>query len=72
MPKTAQQKMNEFFDECESTRKVIKDLNDRSYEEKGSYSYSAGFLESVLVSAIMELPKARREYFRNFVANSRL
>jgi len=67
MSKTAQQKMNEFWNESDKTRSVIKDMSDKSFEAKGSFSYAAGVLESILVDAIMELPKARREYYRQHV-----
>lgn len=64
MAKTAQQKLNEFYDECDLTRSVIKDFSNKSFEEKGSYAWAAGFFESVLVDAIMHLPKNKREEFR--------
>jgi hypothetical protein len=64
MAKSAAVKLEEFMNECHGTRAVIKEFNDVAKSRFGDYGYGAGYLESVLVDAIMELPKARREAFR--------
>lgn len=58
-------KLNEFFRESNETNAAVKTFVDRSFEEHGSFSRAAGVLEALLANAIMELPKARREYYRN-------
>lgn len=65
MAKSAQQKFNEYIDECRETSYSINELVDRSKEATDGYAYAAGFLGSVLQEAIAELPKARRADFRN-------
>lgn len=72
MPKSAQQRMNEYWNECDQIRAAVKNFNDRSFEANGSFSFAAGFLESTLVDAIMQLPKAKREEFRARVENARV
>jgi hypothetical protein len=62
--KSAQQKMNEFFAESDATRKVMRQFSDAAHKNYGSYAYVAGYLESQVVSLIMELPKKRREAVR--------
>jgi hypothetical protein len=62
--KSAAVKLQEFMNECHGTRAVLKEFNDASKSRFGDYGYAAGYLESVLVDAIMELPRARREEFR--------
>lgn len=64
MRKTAQQKLNEFFSESDATRATVKAFTDAAYENYGSHAYSAGWLESTVVSLIMQLPKAKREEMR--------
>ena len=62
--KSAQQKMNEFFAESDATRKAVRLFSDASQKNYSSYAYVAGYLESQIVSLIMELPKKRREAVR--------
>ena len=64
MAKTAQQKLNEFFNETDETRAAVKAFSDASYENYGGHAYAAGWLESTVVQLIMELPKKRREEMR--------
>lgn len=61
----SQAKLNEFLNESDDTYSVVKTFVDRSFEERGSFSYVAGVMQVLLANAIMELPKARREYYRN-------
>jgi len=65
MPKSAQQKFNEYLDECRLTRDAINELEKASRENHdGSYAYACGVYSVLLAEAIAELPKARREDFR--------
>jgi hypothetical protein len=65
MPKTAQQKFNEYLDECRETTDSINEFVNASNENYGGYAYAAGSLTMILAEAIGELPKARRADFRN-------
>lgn len=49
----------------EASRKVLKEFGDASYAVYGSYSYAAGWLESVLVGAMNGMSKKDREYILN-------
>lgn len=49
----------------EASRKVLKEFGDASYANYGSYSYAAGWLESVLVGAMNGMSKKDREYILN-------
>jgi hypothetical protein len=65
MAKSAQARFNEYLDECRSTQTSLTQLVDSSRERFGDYGYAVGFLQSFLAETIAELPKARREDFRN-------
>lgn len=63
--KSAQQKMNEFLDECRETRDAINQLEAASREHyEGSYAYACGYFATLLGDIIAELPKARRAQLR--------
>jgi len=64
MAKSAAVKIEEFLNECHGTRAVLKEFNDVAKSRFGDYSYAAGYMESLMVDMLMELPKARREAFR--------
>lgn len=64
MPKSAQQKFDEYIAECRETSNAINAVTNRTNELYEGYAYAAGFLGSMLSDAISELPKARREDFR--------
>lgn len=64
MPKSAQQKFNEYLDECQQSHNVINELSNRTNDLYGGYAYAAGFLGMTLADAISELPKAKRAEFR--------
>jgi hypothetical protein len=65
MPKSAQQKFNEYLDECRETRDAINELEKSARENNdGSYAYACGVYSTLLAEAIGELPKARRADFR--------
>jgi hypothetical protein len=51
-------KMQERTEAC---RKATKALGDASFAKYGSYSYAAGYLESVLVQAMLNMSKKDRE-----------
>ena len=72
MAKSAQQKINEFFDESDVTRRTVKAFSDASYDNYGSHSYAAGYLESTIVSLIMQLPRAQREAARRDLVEAAL
>ena len=61
----SQAKLNEFLNESDDTYSIVSAFVDRSFEERGSFSHVAGVMQVLLANAIMELPKARREYYRN-------
>jgi hypothetical protein len=65
MAKTAQQKFNEYLDECHSTTDAINAFVNASQENYNGYAYAAGALTMILADAISELPKARRADFRD-------
>jgi len=66
--KSAAEKLQNFLNECHGTRAVIKEFVDVAQEQHG-YGYAAGYLESVMVDIIMELPRARRDAFREQLSN---
>ena len=54
------------FDKNDSTGTLIADLVEgQYYANKGSYSFSAGYLTVVLEEAIRQLPKSKQEILRN-------
>ena len=65
MAKSAQQRFNEYLDECQQSHNVINELNNSTNDLYGSYAYAAGFLGMTLADAISELPKAKRAEFRD-------
>jgi hypothetical protein len=70
MPKTAQQKFNEYLDECRATQDAINQVELASRENYGDYAYACGLFSSLLSRAILELPRARRAEFRNELLNA--
>lgn len=66
MPKSAQQRFNEYLDECAETREALGAF-ERAVHEKydgSGYAYIAGYLMTQLQDAITHLPKAKRQEFR--------
>lgn len=61
---TAAEKLDLFRNECHGTRALVREFVDVSYKKFGAYSYSSGYLESLVVDILMELPKARRAEVR--------
>ena len=50
-----------MMERTEASRKVVKEFSDASYANYGSYAYSAGYLESLLVQTMNSLSKKDRE-----------
>jgi len=66
MPKSAQQKFNEYLDECQETRQALGAFEkavQEKYNNQG-YAYIAGYLMIQFQDAVSELPKAHRAYIR--------
>jgi hypothetical protein len=65
MPKSAQQKFNEYLDECRETRDAINELEQAARENHdGSYAYACGVYTVLLGDVISMLPKAKRAEIR--------
>ena len=65
MPKSAQQKFNEYLDESRTTRNAINEVESASRDNcDGSYAYACGYFSALLGDVIAELPKARRAEIR--------
>ena len=54
--------MTEF--ETKLSNQAVDALNDASLGAYGNHAYAAGYLGSLLVRAMNEMPKARRAEFR--------
>jgi hypothetical protein len=66
MAKSAQQRFNEYLDECRETREALGQFEKAAqtrYDDNG-YAYIAGYMMTQLQDAIIGLPKARRAEFR--------
>jgi hypothetical protein len=67
MPKSAQDKFNEYLNECRETRDALSAF-ERAVHEKydgSGYAYIAGYMMMQLQDAITHLPRARRAEFRD-------
>lgn len=69
MAKSAAEKLQDFMNECHGTRAVLKEFTDVTRAKYGDFGYAAGYLESLMVDILMELPKARRVAFREQLHN---
>lgn len=56
--------------EFEKTYEVVTTLVNKSHHKYESYSFAAGYLQSMVAELIMELPKEKREYFRKQIEGS--
>jgi hypothetical protein len=65
MAKSAQQRFNEYLDECRSTTDAVSEFTNATNEYFNGYAFAAGFLGMQLADAIALLPKAKREEFRD-------
>ena len=50
--------------ETKLSNQAVDALNEATIQAYGNYSYAAGYLGSMLVRAMNEMPKARRAEFR--------
>ncbi len=65
MARSAQDKFNEYLDECRETRDAINELEKAARENHdGSYAYACGVYSVLLGDIIAELPKKRRAEIR--------
>jgi hypothetical protein len=64
MAKTAQQKFNEYLDECRETTDAVNEFVNRSFDNHKNYAYSSGAMSVMLSQLIQELPRTKREYWR--------
>ena len=65
MAKSAQSKFDEYLNDCRETNDAVNEFVKASYENYNrTYSYTSGYLESMLKEVITELPKARRAEIR--------
>lgn len=62
--RSARDLLNEFFAESDQTRATVKAFTEAAYENYGSHAYAAGYLESMVATIIMKLPKAARKELR--------
>ncbi len=65
MAKSAQQKFNEYLEDCHKTSDAIGEFTNATNEYYNGYAFAAGYLGMQLGDAIALLPKARREEFRD-------
>ena len=66
MPKSAQQKFNEYLDECHQTSDAVSALEkavQEKYDNHG-YAYLAGYFMMQFKDVVSELPKAKRAEVR--------
>lgn len=68
MRKSAMQKWNETCKEVAETRAAAKSFSDKKLAQYNSHSYAAGYLESLVVELIMQLPKAKRAQYRDLLS----
>jgi hypothetical protein len=54
--------------ETRLSNQAIDALNEATIQAYGNYSYAAGYLGSMLVRAMNEMPKHRRAEFRQILA----
>lgn len=65
MPKSAQERFNDYLKEyTETTDAVNEFINSSVKNYNGSYAYATGALSTILQDAISNLPKAKRSEFR--------
>jgi predicted alpha-1,6-mannanase (GH76 family) len=65
MAKSAQQRFNEFLDESHETSDAVREMVDSSYDLHKSYGNAAGYLQSLAIELIAQLPKAKRAQYRD-------
>ena len=69
MPKSAQQRFNEYLDECKETTDCLQALDRAAqlrYGDRGNhYAYTSGYFFMQLSDAVNRLPKRQRAEFRD-------
>jgi hypothetical protein len=65
MPKSAQDKFNEYLTESRETTDLVSDVVETSYDLHKNYGYAAGYLQSMVNELIAQLPKAKRVQYRD-------
>lgn len=56
--------------EFKETQEIVGTLVNKSHHKYESYSFAAGYLQSMVAEVIMELPKEKREFFRRQIEGS--
>jgi hypothetical protein len=64
MAKSAQQRFNEYLDECRDTSDAVREFVNISADNHKGYAYPCGALQTMITDLIAELPKARRAEMR--------
>jgi hypothetical protein len=64
MKLSAQQRFNQALDESRETGDALREFVSISEKVYSSHSYSSGYLESMVLQLIGELPKKRRAELR--------
>jgi hypothetical protein len=65
MAKTAQDKFDEYLSECHETLDAVNEFVNSSFDNYKSHSYSTGAMSVMLGELIRELPRTKREYWRD-------
>lgn len=63
--KSAREKLLEFIVEQDLTRETIRKFVEKTAGESRDYDFTSGYLESLLIDAIMNLPRKTREEMRD-------
>ncbi len=56
--------------EFKETQEIVGSLINKSHQKYESYSFVAGYFQSMVTELIMELPKEKREFFRKQIEGS--
>jgi hypothetical protein len=67
--KSAQQKFDEYLNECRETRQALGAFEKAVHEkyDGSGYAYIAGYMMTQLQDAITHLPRAKRAEFRETI-----
>lgn len=61
--RSAQQRFNQAMEQMSSIDQAVRAFTDRSFNKRKSFDYSAGVLSTLVVDAIGQLSKAKRQAF---------
>lgn len=50
--------------------KIVKLFSKTNYDNEGTHSYSAGYLESVVIAMYAELPEDSKKYYADLFLNN--